>query len=103
MDLQGNHTFVNPVAAGMFGYEAVELLGRDSHDLWHHTKSDEAPHPKDVCPICATYHDGAAHYSCTEVFWRKDGTSFPVEYASRPLYEHGRQICAAVTFSDITR
>ena len=102
LDLQGNHTFVNPVAAGMFGYETVELLGRDSHDLWHHTKSDEKPHPKDVCPICAAYHDAAAHYSCNEVFWRKDGTSFPVEYASRPLYEHGRQIGAVVTFSDIT-
>ena len=102
LDLQGTHTFVNPVAAGLLGYEAGELIGQDSHDLWHYRKSNGTLPLKDTCPICAAYHDGAAHYSSTEVFWRKDGSSIPVEYASRPIYEHGRQIGAVVTFSSIS-
>ena len=40
--------------------------------------------------------------SSIDAFWRKDGTSFPVEYASRPIYELGRLAGAVVTFEDIT-
>ena len=38
-----------------------------------------------------------------EVFWRKDGTSFPVEYVSTPIHhpEDGL-VGAVVTFRDIT-
>jgi PAS domain S-box-containing protein len=42
------------------------------------------------------------HRASTEVFWRKDGTSFPVEYASTPIHERGRLEGAVVTFTDIT-
>jgi light-regulated signal transduction histidine kinase (bacteriophytochrome) len=36
------------------------------------------------------------------MFWRKDGTSFPVEYESTPMYEQERLVGAVLTFSDIT-
>jgi PAS domain S-box-containing protein len=35
--------------------------------------------------------------------WRKDGTHFPVEYTSTPMWEEGRLIGAVVTFQDITK
>jgi PAS domain S-box-containing protein len=102
LDLKGNHTFVNPAAAKMLGYEAEELLGRPSHSTWHHTKPDGSPYPREECPIYAAFRDGAVHRVSTEVFWRKDGASFPVEYASMPIYEQGRRAGAVVTFTDIT-
>jgi len=102
LNLQGNHTFVNPAAAKMLGYEAEELLGRPSHSTWHHTKPDGSPYPREECPIYAAFRDGAVHRVSTDVFWRKDGVSFPVEYASMPIYEQGRLAGAVVTFSDIT-
>ena len=40
LDLDGRHTFVNPAAAKMLGYEPQELIGQPSHSLWHHTKAD---------------------------------------------------------------
>jgi PAS domain S-box-containing protein len=102
LDLQGNHLFINPAASRMLGYEAEELLGRHSHSLWHHTRADGSPYPKEECKICASFAAGTMHRESTEVFWRKDGTSFPVEYASTPIYEEGRLLGAVVTFEDIT-
>ena len=37
-----------------------------------------------------------------ELFWRRDGTSFAVQYISTPLCEDGRIVGAVVTFQDIT-
>ncbi len=102
LDPEGKHAFVNPVAGKMLGYEVDELLGCLSHSLWHHTKSDGSPYPKEECLIYAAYQDGTVHSSSAEVFWRKDGTSFPVEYTSTPIYEAGKLAGAVVVFSDIT-
>jgi PAS domain S-box-containing protein len=102
LDLQGNHTFVNPAAAWMLGYEAADLIGRPSHGLWHHTKTDGSPCLVEECHFYDTFRSGTVYHSSVEVFWRKDGTSFPVEYASRPIYEQDRVVGAVVTFADIT-
>jgi PAS domain S-box-containing protein len=102
LDLQGNHTLINSAAARMLGYETEELIGRPSHNIWHHTKPDGSPYPKEDCLINASYRDGTAHNSSTEVFWRKNGTFFPVEYVSTPIIEQGLLTGAVVTFHDIT-
>jgi diguanylate cyclase (GGDEF)-like protein/PAS domain S-box-containing protein len=102
LDLDGNATFVNPAAARMTGWEAEELVGRPQHDILHHTKPDGAPYPREECPIHAALKDGATHSSDDEVFWRKDGTSFPVEYVSTPILQDGEVVGAVVTFRDIT-
>jgi PAS domain-containing protein len=73
------------------------------HTLMHHTRKDGTPHPEEECPIYAAFRDGAMHHVETEIFWRKDGTSFPVNYTSSPLQdEHGTRLGAVVTFNDIT-
>jgi PAS domain S-box-containing protein len=102
LDLQGNHSFINAAAARMLGYEAAELLHRPSHGTWHHTRPDGSPYPREQCPIYAAFQDGVVHRGSTDVFWRKDGTSFPVEYASTPIRHQGRLAGAVVTFADIT-
>ena len=103
LDLNGCHTFVNPAAAALLGYVQQELIGQPSHSLWHHTKADGRPYPKEECPIYGAYNDEQVHHGDTEVFWRKDGTSFPAEYTSTPMRdEHGTLVGAVVTFRDIT-
>ncbi len=102
LDLQGNHRFVNPAALKLLGYEAEELIGRPSHSLWHHSKPDGTPYPAEECKIYATYRDGQAQHSIDEVFWRKDGTCFPVQYDSTPIYENGQVVGTVITFTDIT-
>ncbi len=103
LDLEGRHTFVNPAAAKMLGYEPEELIGQPSHSLWHHTKADGTPYPKEQCPNYRAYKDGKVHRGDDEVFWRKDGSSFPAEYTSTPIRDaEGALVGAVVVFQDIT-
>jgi len=102
LDLQGNTTFVNPVALEMLGWESHELIGQPQHTLIHHTKPDGTPYPREECPIYRAFIDGVVHHVVDDVFWRKDGTSFPVEYTSTPIVENGESKGAVVTFKDVT-
>ena len=103
LDLEGCATFINPAAAAMLQWTMEEMAGQMMHALHHHTKVDGTPYPWEECPIYLTCRDGAVHRVADEVFWRKDGTSFPVEYVSTPIHdERGTLIGAVVGFRDIT-
>ena len=103
IDEQGHTTFVNPTATKMLGYEQHELLGLPMHTTVHHSKPDGTSYPREECPMYAALSDGVVHQINDEVLWRKDGTSFPVEYTSTPIRnESGTIIGAVVTFRDIT-
>ncbi|MBI5186335.1 MAG: PAS domain S-box protein [Nitrospinae bacterium] len=92
--------------ARSFGYERWEA----GHDLsfWEgiihpddlHKFRDAIPFKE--CRIHRAVRKGAVVHVEDEVFWRKDGTSFPVEYWSYPMERDGKIIGAAVTFIDIT-
>ena len=103
LDLAERTTFLNPAAEQMLGYEPGELTGRHQHDIFRHLRDDGVPYPEDDCPVHAALRDGRVHASSDEVFWRKDGTTFPVEYVSTPIRQHGEVVGAVVTFRDITQ
>jgi two-component system, chemotaxis family, CheB/CheR fusion protein len=50
----------------------------------------------------AAIRSGRAAHSSDEVFFRADGTRFPVEYWSHPVERDGKVVGAVVTFLDIT-
>ncbi|MBI4504860.1 MAG: PAS domain S-box protein [Chloroflexi bacterium] len=103
VDAQGIATYANPAAERMTRYDAAELVGRPLHGLVHHSKADGTAYPADECPILITLQDGATHRVAGEVFWRRDGTRFAVEYVSTPISEDGAIVGAVVVFADITR
>jgi PAS domain S-box-containing protein len=87
IDLDGNCTVVNPAASQMLGFKPEELLGRNMHALIQPTHADGTPYPPEDSPIRNTIRDLDTVRISNEVFWRKDGTSFPVEYVARPQIE----------------
>lgn len=102
LDLQGRTMFVNPAAAQMLGWAVAEMIGLPMHPTLHHSYPDGRPYPPEACPIHGAIKDGNVRRVTDEVFWRKDGTSFPVEYVSTPLREDGELAGAVVVFKDIT-
>ena len=102
IDLDGNATFVNPAGAKMLGYSVEELVGLPTHSTVHHTRPDGTLYLKDECPMYAVFKDGKVHQVSSEVLWRKDGSSIPVEYTSTPIWENNKVAGAVVTFQDIT-
>jgi PAS domain S-box-containing protein len=103
MDVDGRCTFANHAAARMLGYQdAGQFLGRDMHELMHHTRPDGTPHPRDRCPVLkALQYDQAVHRP-EETLWRADGSSFPAEYRACPMRRDGRMVGTVATFVDIT-
>ncbi|SDP36827.1 PAS domain-containing protein [Desulforhopalus singaporensis] len=101
LDNQGRVIFVNRAAALMLDREVEELLGNTHHELIHHTHPDGTVHPVEQCPIYMAYRDGQVHYKSGDVFWCKNGSSFPVEYVSTPIRENGMLTGAVVVFRDM--
>ncbi len=87
LDLEGRLTVLNPAAEQMLGYRAEEVLGMKGHDLIRHTRADGSPYNPQDCPIQRSLANLETIRVSKEVFWRKDGTSFPVEYVARPQIE----------------
>ena len=102
-DPEGTCLFSNRAAARLLGYDdPAELLGKNMHALEHHTRADGTPYPIEECPIYIGFKKGEGVHGDDEVYWRKDGTSFPVEFWSHPIFQDGKTLGAVITFIDIT-
>jgi PAS domain S-box-containing protein len=102
LDSEGNVTFTNKAASLMLGWTPEELVGKSHHDLVHHTHADGSAYQEQECPIYMAYKDGKVHFKSDDVFWGKDGKSFPVEYVSTPIKDAGTVTGAVVVFRDPT-
>jgi len=92
LDLQGRTTFVNPAAAKITGWKVDELIGKQEHEVFHRT-----PPTNNTTLMTRT----GEHLS-DQVFFRKDGSNFPVEYVKTPIIEKDKLVGAVVIFKDIT-
>ncbi|MDT8903969.1 HD domain-containing phosphohydrolase [Anaeroselena agilis] len=103
IDLDGNCTFCNASCLRMLKYDSQEeLIGKNVHNQLHARCSDDTPITAEECRILQTLRSGERVHATDEVFWRSDGTFFPVEYFSYPQYRDGRVVGVVVTFFDIS-
>ncbi|NMF86920.1 ATP-binding protein [Aromatoleum petrolei] len=102
IDDSGRVNFVNPAALAMLGYDEHEALGQHSHTLMHHHRADGRPYPLSECPVYASRGSGKVVTHVGDVFFRKDGTHFPVELTSAPLRSGDGQGGCVVVFHDIS-
>jgi PAS domain S-box-containing protein len=101
LDEKGHATFVNIAAESLTGWEASDLIGKSIHQFHHHSYENGCHYPQVECPIYQCLIDGRSRFNENEVFWRKDGSSFPVEYSATPILENGSITGAVVVFKDI--
>jgi PAS domain S-box-containing protein len=102
LDVAGNITVVNPVATRMLGYKDEELLGKPLHEILRPSKQNGDLPPPNVFGIYAGHADDGIHRVSDDVWWRKDGSGFPVEYVRTPIHDERGIVGAIVTFQDIT-
>jgi PAS domain S-box-containing protein len=101
-DPDGICVLVNPAVSRMSGFSMDELSGARIHDLLHHSHADCSPYPLEACPILGVQMSGEPIHSVEDVFWRKDGSCFPVEFTAVPIHENDAITGVVVTFHDIT-
>jgi PAS domain S-box-containing protein len=103
VDTDGVTTMCNAAFLRMLGIERAEdAIGRKLHDVIHHSRPDGSHYPKEACPIYRTAKSGEPAHVEGELFFRLDGTSFPVEYWVNPILRDGKRQGAVCTFIDIT-
>jgi len=102
-DVEGRCTFANRACIELLGLDGEgEIVGRSAHELLHHSHTDGSEHPLEECRIHLALRRGEGHHSDEEVMWRKDGSSFEVEYWSYPVEREGELVGCVVTFLDIS-
>jgi PAS domain S-box-containing protein len=102
VDPGGMITFVNQFAAQMLGWDPSEMIGRSAHATFHHTQQNGSSYPIENCLVHAALTIGGTKHATDEVFSRKDGTQFPVEFTIAPIMENENITGAVIVFRDIS-
>jgi PAS domain S-box-containing protein len=103
IDMDGCCTFANPACVRLLGFDNTdELLGKNMHNLVHHTRPNGDPYPMTECRIFKAFREGCGVHADDEVMWHKDGSSFPAEYWSYPMRRGDELVGSVLTFVDIT-
>lgn len=103
IDESGLCTFSNTACCQLLGYSEAELLGKNLHELIHHSHADGTSYLQEHCPILHTFRTGQTTRNDSEIFWRADGAPFAVEYWSHPIMENNTVRGVMVAFFDITQ
>ncbi len=103
VDAMGRLTFTNPAALRMLEFTEEEMLGQSAHTLIHYSNEDGSNYPVEDCPMYVSRVKAVDCHVEDEVLWRKDGSSFPVDYFSTPIINDGKVEGVVVTFRDITK
>ncbi|WP_118138521.1 ATP-binding protein, partial [Oceanicella sp. SM1341] len=104
LDTEGIATFVNRAAAEMLGHAPAELVGTPVLETLRRPAGSGGAPVAGLAP--APGGGGAAGAGADpedELLWRRDGSSFPVEYSATPiLREDGTSPGSVIVFRDIT-
>jgi PAS domain S-box-containing protein len=101
-DQHGRVTFANPAAAAMLGNQPGALIGRFVHAIVH---EDVYGSPTACASHCYIRRglfakDGAQGQ---DIFYRPDGSSFPVEFTLTPMQVHGSVTGSVLNFRDVSQ
>ena len=96
LDLKGKTTFVNPAAAKLTGWKVEDVVGKMESEVFYRNQANGSPDAQTLVK------DRNGEHLTDQVFVRKDGAAFPVEYVRTSIMEKDRLVGAVVIFKDIT-
>jgi PAS domain S-box-containing protein len=102
IDLEQRILFMNSAGAELLRCRPDQAIGKTLQQVLRHTRSDGTAFSNQPSSIVASLRDGAKHQASDELFWRSDGSSFPVEYKCAPIFDRNALAGTIVTFSDIS-
>jgi PAS domain S-box-containing protein len=103
LDAEGKCTWSNAAAARIFGYASpAAYVGRQMHEVIHHTRADGTPYPESECTGLRQLRAGEPIFQPQELLWRADGTSFYAEVRVNPIAPEGVVTGAVVVLRDLT-
>ncbi len=103
VDLSGKCTFINKAMTNITGWQANDMIGRQQHNILHHSHLDGAHYTIDECPVYHTISDGKNRFIENDIFWKKNGKPFAVEYTCTAIKdEYSRITGSVVVFRDMS-
>ncbi|KIL03372.1 PAS domain-containing protein [Stutzerimonas stutzeri] len=103
IDTEGRVTLCNEAFLRLLGFASRDaVLGRQLHDVIHHSHPDGRPYDVRDCPIHRSARSGESAHVERELFFRQDGSALPVEYRVVPVYRDGVLQGALCTFADVS-
>src|SRR5688572_19888006 len=102
LDMDGRIIFINPAAATMLDVEASKVIGMPVETVLRQLEAEGAPIPLEEWPIFAPLADGRARRATDEIFARRNGSYFSVDYVTTPMIERSRLTGIVVSFNDVT-
>jgi len=93
---------MNSAAESFLGWTKLELAGKKSHDLIHFESADGSALTQNPCGFLSVIRGEHILRRGEDVFTRRDGSTFPVAYASSARMLDGEVLGAVVAFHDIT-
>lgn len=101
VDREGATMLCNAACLKMLGYDSAnEVLGRKLYPQIAPPQADHALVSAAACPILLAALAGQSVGVTEAIFYRKDGTHFPVDYRVEPIWRMGLLDGAICTFSD---
>ncbi|MGE4267913.1 MAG: diguanylate cyclase [Deferribacterales bacterium] len=101
VDLNGNCTFINHEALHILGYEEHEVIGKETHALFHHHHEDGSIYEKSDCII---HRSLSKNTRADEITWlfKKNGEKFPVRAIATPIKDGEKVSGVVIAFCDMT-
>jgi len=98
-DCAGNVTFSNPMASEMLAWPQDSVQQQSIHNIFGRDEVNS----EEYCPVGNIVEGKSLFKASDKVFWRADGTSFPVDFVSTPIMDNSELQGIVMVFSDITQ
>jgi PAS domain S-box-containing protein len=102
LDSLGNITFLNPTASKMTGWQQAEIIGQPVSALVHQLKIGQICSDQKDLFLSSAMQQGTVLAGEINLFRRKDGSVFAVDYSTSSIRENTAAPSAMVLFRDVT-